>query len=57
MINATSGEAFMSKIEDKAFELLEKMAMNNYQWPSQSLVQRKAIGSSNDADTNTTLTA
>lgn len=47
----------MSKIEDKAFELLEKMAMNNYQWPSQSLVQRKAIGSSNDADTNTTLTA
>ncbi|XP_062075256.1 uncharacterized protein LOC133779295 [Humulus lupulus] len=35
IIDAATGGAFMSKSANEAYELLEEMAMNNYQWPSE----------------------
>lgn len=34
MIDAATGGALMSKTHDEAYTLLEEMASNNYQWPS-----------------------
>lgn len=33
----------MGKILEDAYKLLEKMAANNYQWPSERMTLRKAI--------------
>ena len=33
-INATVGGTFMNKIEDEAYNLIEEMALNNFQWSS-----------------------
>ena len=35
LIDAASGGAFMCKSQDDAYNLLEEMAMNNYQWPNE----------------------
>ncbi|XP_062114018.1 uncharacterized protein LOC133825034 [Humulus lupulus] len=35
IIDAAAGGAFMSKSANEAHELLEEMAMNNYNWPSE----------------------
>ncbi|XP_062103817.1 uncharacterized protein LOC133814930 [Humulus lupulus] len=35
IIDAASGGAFMRKSANKAYELLEEMAMNNYNWPTE----------------------
>ncbi|XP_062117710.1 uncharacterized protein LOC133831432 [Humulus lupulus] len=34
IIDAAVGEAFMSKSTNESYELLEEMAMNNYNWPT-----------------------
>ena len=33
LIDVAAGGAFMSKTQDAAYEFLEEMAVNNYQWP------------------------
>ena len=34
----------MSKSQDDAYNLLEEMAMNNYQWPNERRIQKKTVG-------------
>ena len=43
-IDAAAGGALMGKSYDEAYDLLETMAANNYQWPSERLTQRKVAG-------------
>ncbi|XP_062119231.1 uncharacterized protein LOC133832979 [Humulus lupulus] len=42
--DAASGGAFMSKSANEAYDLLEEMAMNNYQWPSERETNKKVAG-------------
>ena len=44
MINVATGGALMRKTHDEAYELLEEMASNNYQWPSERSMSKRAIG-------------
>ena len=34
----------MSKTQEEAYNLLEEMAMNNFQWPIERNVARKVMG-------------
>ena len=34
----------MSKSEDEAYKLLENMALNNFQWPSERVTPKKPVG-------------
>ncbi|XP_017981014.1 PREDICTED: uncharacterized protein LOC108663036 [Theobroma cacao] len=43
-IHAAAGGALMSKNVVDAYNLLEEMASNNYQWPSKRSGSRKAVG-------------
>ena len=43
-IDAAAGGALMAKNFDEAYNLLETMAANNYQWPASKMTQPKAIG-------------
>ena len=38
LIDAASGGAFIGKTQDEAYDLLEGMAMNNYQWQSERIL-------------------
>ncbi|XP_021279860.1 uncharacterized protein LOC110413413 [Herrania umbratica] len=44
IIDAAAGGALMSKNAVDAYNLLEEMASNNYQWPSERSGSRKAVG-------------
>ena len=44
LIDAASGGAFMSKTQEEADNLLEEMAMNNFQWPNERSIARKNCG-------------
>ncbi|XP_062104720.1 uncharacterized protein LOC133816003 [Humulus lupulus] len=44
IIDAAFGGAFMSKSANEAYDLLEEMAMNNYQWPSKRETTKKVAG-------------
>jgi len=35
MIDAVTGGTLMSKTEEEAYNLIEKMALNNYQWSNE----------------------
>ncbi|XP_024022201.1 uncharacterized protein LOC112091842 [Morus notabilis] len=50
------GGALMKKTEDEAYELLEDMATNNYQWPSERSIPKKIAGL-HEIDAITNLTA
>ncbi|KAL6288360.1 hypothetical protein ACE6H2_005870 [Prunus campanulata] len=41
-IDAAAGGALMGKTETEAYNLLEEMASNNYQWPSERSTPKKA---------------
>ncbi|XP_017970395.1 PREDICTED: uncharacterized protein LOC108660654 [Theobroma cacao] len=43
-IDAAAGGALMSKNAADAYNLLEEMALNNYQWPSERSGSRKVVG-------------
>lgn len=43
-IDAVAGGALIGKNIDEAYELLETMATNDYQWPSARMNQPKAAG-------------
>jgi len=55
LIDAASEGAFMSKSQDDAYNLLEEMAMNNYQCPNERSTQKKTIGA-HEIDAITVLT-
>ncbi|XP_075640377.1 uncharacterized protein LOC142612142 [Castanea sativa] len=44
MVDATVGGALMSKTHEAAYELLEELASNNYQWPTERAMPRKTTG-------------
>ena len=44
LVDAAAGGALTGKTVDEAYQLLEEMAANNYQWSSERSSQKKAIG-------------
>ena len=57
MVDASANGALLSKSYTKAYEILERIANNNYQWPStRQIVARGAAGVHN-IDVITTLSA
>lgn len=48
LIDAAEGGAFNMKTEQEAYNLIEQIAMNNYQWPTERLVQRRALAAVNE---------
>ena len=43
IIDSATGGALMGKELDEAYELLEEMASNSYQWQSDRAMPRKAV--------------
>jgi len=56
MIDAAAGGILMSKTEEEAYNLIEEMALNNYQW-SNERDQPKRVGGKYEIDALTLLTA
>jgi len=56
MIYVVAGGTLMSKIEDEAFNLIEEMTLNNYQWSNEH-GQLKRVGGKFDVSALTLLTA
>jgi len=56
MIDVAAGGTLMSKTEEKAYNLIEEIALNNYQW-SNERGQPKRVGGKYDIDSLTLLTA
>jgi len=56
MIDAAAGGTLMSKTKEEAYNLIEEMALNNYQWPSER-GQPKRVRGKYDVDALTLLTA
>ena len=56
MIDAAAGGILTSKMEEGAFNLIEEMALNNYQW-SNERGQPKLVGGKYDINALTLLTA
>ncbi|KAM6592910.1 hypothetical protein CsatA_000613 [Cannabis sativa] len=56
LIDATAGGAFMRKSANEAHELLEEMALNNQQWPTERS-QAKKVAGMHEVDAITKLTA
>ena len=54
MIDVTASGTLMSKMEDEAYNLIEDMTLNNYQW-SNKRGQPKRVGGKFDVDTLTLL--
>ena len=44
LLDASTGGALMSKITNDTYQLLENMALNNCQWPSERLTHKKPNG-------------
>lgn len=55
-IDAAAGGALMTKSIDYAYELLENMVANNYQWPTERSMHRK-VTRIHEVNVITTLTA
>jgi len=56
MIDAAVGDTLMSKTEEEEYNLIEEMALNNYQW-SNERGQPKRVGGKYEIDALTLLTA
>ena len=44
LIDASIGGAIMGKNEVEACQILENIALNNYQWPVESVALKKQVG-------------
>ena len=44
LLDALAGGAFMSKSENEAYQLLEYVALNNFQWPNERATLKKPSG-------------
>ena len=44
IIDATASGTLLSKTADEAHRLLEEMSSNNYQWPDEQTMAKKAVG-------------
>ncbi|KAJ4724582.1 DNA-directed DNA polymerase, partial [Melia azedarach] len=56
LVDAAAGGALMGKSIDEAYDLLEEMAANAFQWPAERLTPKKAFGV-NEVDNISALTA
>ena len=56
MLDAAAGGTLMRKTPEEAYDLLEEMALNSYQWQTERGVVKKASGVHN-VDTYTALSA
>ena len=55
IVDAAAGDTLMRKSTDEAYDLLEKKAANNYQWPLERMTSRRAA-SINEMEAIATLT-
>ncbi|XP_062076363.1 uncharacterized protein LOC133781409 [Humulus lupulus] len=55
--NAATCGAFVSKGADEAYELLEELDMNNYQWPAERDTSQRKVARVHELDAITALTA
>jgi len=55
MIDVAAGGTLVCKTEEEAYNLIEEMALNNYQW-SNERGQRKRVGGKYEIDALTLLT-
>jgi len=55
-IDVTVGGTLMNKTEDEAYNLMEEMTLNNYQWSNERR-QPKRVGGKFEVDVRTLLTA
>ena len=44
LLDASVGGALMSKIANEAYQLLEDMTLNNFQWPNERATPKKLSG-------------
>jgi len=44
MVDATAGRELMRKDRDEAYELLEEMASNDYQWQTKMVTPKNVMG-------------
>ena len=44
LIDASTGGAIMGKNEVEAYQILENIALNNYQWPIERVAPKKPTG-------------
>ena len=44
LVDASAGEAIMGKNEVEAYQILENIALNNFQWPTERVVPKKLVG-------------
>ncbi|KAI3446836.1 hypothetical protein Pfo_003501 [Paulownia fortunei] len=56
LVDVAAGGALMGKTHEEAYDLLETMAGNAYQWPSERIIPKKVFGV-HDVDALATLTA
>ena len=57
LIDATAGGALMAKSYNEACELLERMANNNYQWPTKRVIAARRVAEVYELDAISTLSA
>ncbi|KAL5554331.1 hypothetical protein UlMin_041732 [Ulmus minor] len=57
IVDAASNGALMSKTYNEAYALLERMASNNYQWPTERVPARRRIAGVHEVSEITSLTA
>ena len=56
-MDAASNGALMSKTYNEAYELLERMASNNYQWPIERVPTGRKVAGVHEVSEITSLTA
>ena len=57
IVDAASNGALMSKTYNEAYALLERMASNNYQWPTERVPAGRRIAGVHEVSEITSLTA
>ena len=43
VIDASVGGVFIKKFKDEAYELLDDILTNNFEWPSEKVISKKAV--------------
>ena len=57
LVDASANGALLAKSYNEAYEILERMANNNYQWPTDRLATGRGVTGIHDVDAVTALTA
>ncbi|PON50459.1 hypothetical protein PanWU01x14_223240 [Parasponia andersonii] len=57
MVDASANGALLAKSYNDAYKILERMANNNYQWPTERVAAGRLVAGIHDVDAVTALTA